>query len=339
VELSLLHMSTVQEAHDLLNGLGCYSVGADLMAAKAAFLVIQVNGLLPQAANILKQEMLAKGGEVAVPSGALRMEAGRVDCIVMGTLAQYTRLVDILTQQPFELSDLAKRLRLFAGLAAARPARSWLGPGADVAIGGLVDCDLRPPGVHDHAANAVALAWNLLEERSNFLVVMGSNDSMVQDVAQQLVHTAACPVAAWVPDSQPITLAPSMPVIAQQGYGLPGTDGPVLVMCTDEGATGLIEELVLAGVGTERLFVTAMLHHGPSDTVSRSLIPVGLPRLDAVFVRRQDIAMLSMSTRASVLTRLVDRGASVFITDEPRHVGELLNAIREDPWNSSPMRT
>jgi hypothetical protein len=332
-------MSTVQQAHDLLNDLGCLSVGADLMAAKAVFLVTRVNGLLPQAANILKQEMLAKGGEVAVPSGALRMETGRVDCIVMGTLAQYARLADILKQQPFELPDLAKQLQLFAGLAAARPARGRFGLGADVAIGGLVDCDLRPPGVHDHAANAVALAWNLLEQRSDFLVVMGSNISMVRDVAQRLVGTAACPVAAWVPNSQPIALAPEMPIIAQQGCGLPGNDGPVLAMCTDEGAADFIEELVLSGVGAERLFITAMLHHGPSDTVSEHLVPVGLPRLDAVLVRQQDIAMLSMSTRASVLTRLVDRGASVFITDAPRHVGELLDAIRKDPWNSSPMRT
>ncbi|MBA4364511.1 MAG: hypothetical protein C0398_00715 [Coprothermobacter sp.] len=339
MELSVVHMSTVQQAHDLLNGLGCYSVGADLMAAKAVFLVMRVNGLLPQAANILKQEMLAKGGEVAVPSGALRMEAGRVDCIVMGTLAQYARLVDILIQQPFELSDLAERLRLFAGLAAARPARNWFSAGAGIAVGGLVDCDLRPSGVHDHAANAVALAWNLLEQRSDFLVVTGSDNSMVQDVAQRLVGTAACPVTAWVPHSRPITLAPSMPVIAQQGYGLPKTDGAVLALCTDAGATDFIDELVLAGVGTERLFVTTMLHRGPSDTVSGPLVPVGLPRLDAVLVRQKDIAMLSMSMRASVLTRLVDRGASVFITDAPRHVGELLDAIREDPWNCSPMRT
>ena len=339
MELSRLHMPTLQQAHDLLNSLGCTSVGADLMAAKAAFLVIQVNGLLPQAANILKQEMLAKGGEVAVPSTALRMEAGRVDCVVMGTLAQYTRLVDTLRQQPFELSDLAKHLQLFAGLAAVRPAKSWFGRGTGVAIGGLVDCDLRPPGVHDHAANAVALAWNLLEERSDFLVVTGSNSSLVQDVAQHLVGTAACPITAWVPNSQPIILAPPMPVIAQQGCGLPCTEGPVLAMCTDEGGADFIGELVLAGTGTERLFVTATLHHGYSDTVCVPLAPVGLPRLDAILVRRQDIAMLSMSTRASVLTRLIDRGVSIVITDAPRHVGELLNAIGEDPWNSSPTRT
>lgn len=334
MELSLLHMSTVEQVHDLLNALGCYSVGVDLMAGKAVFLVIRVNGLLPQAANILKQEMLAKGGEVAVPSGALRMEAGRVDCIVMGTLSQYARLAEILEQQPFELSDLANQLKLFAGLAAAHPARSWFGPGGDVAIGGLVDCNLQPPGVHDYAANAVGLAWNLLEQRSNFLVVMGSSISMVQDVAQQLVDTAACPVAAWVPNSRLITLAPAAPVIAQQGCGLPGTDGPVLAICTNEGAAGFIEELMLAGVGADRLFVTVTLHDTSPDTASGHLIPEGLPRLDAVVVRQQDIARLSISTRAAVLTRLFDRGARVFITDAPRHIAELLDAVRKDPWNS-----
>jgi hypothetical protein len=198
---------------------------------------------------------------------------------------------------------------------------------------------LRPSGVHDYAANAVALAWNLLEQRSDFLVVTGSDRSVVQDVAQRLVGTAACPVTAWVPDSSPIMLAPSMPVIVQQGCGLPDTDGAVLALCTDAGASDFIEELQVAGVGTERLFVTAMLHHGPSNSMSGDLVPAGLPRLDAVLVRHEEFAVLSTSMRASLLTRLVDRGVSAFITDAPRHVGELLDAIREDPWNYSPLRT
>ena len=338
MELSLLHLSTVEEAHRLLAGLGCYPVGADLMAAKAMSLVIRVDGLLPQAANILKQEMLAKGGEVAVPAGALRLEAGRVDCIVMGTLVQYARLADILEQQPFELPDLAKRLRLFADVAAVRPARNWPVTGSNVVIGGLVDCDLRPSGVIDHTANTVALAWNLLEQRSDFLVVVGADVSLVQDVAHQLVDTAACPVAAWVPDGQPISLTPSMPVIVQQGFGLPSTDGPVLAVCTGQGSAEFIERLASAGVGADRLFVTVALERSTSDPLVMQSRLTGLPRLDAVVVRQRAIATLSTNTQASELTRLVDRGTSVFITDVPRHIAELLDAVRDDPWNFSPTR-
>ena len=333
MELSLVHMSTVEQAHGLLSGLGCYAVGVDLMAVKAMSLVIRVDGLLPQAANILKQEMLAKGGEVAVPARALRLEAGRVNCVVMGTLVQYARLAKILEQQPFELADLARRLRVFADLAAARPARAWPVTGSEVVIGGLVDCDLRPPGVIDHTANAVALAWNLLEQRSDFLVVVGADVSMVQDVAHQLVDTAACPVAAWVPDGPPIDLTPSMPIVVQQGCGLPSGDGPVLAVCAGRGSAEFIERLLSAGVGTERLFITVALDGSLLDTTSMQSVLAGLPRLDAVLMRQQAIATLSMSTQTSVLTRLVDRGASVFITDVPRHIAELLDAVRDDPWN------
>ncbi len=331
MELSLVHISTVQQAHDLLSNLGCYPVGADLMATKAICLVVRVNGLLPQAANVLKQEMLARGGEVAVPAGALHLETKRVDCIVMGTLTQYARLVDILGQQPFELPDLARRLRVFMKLAAARPVREWSAPRAGPAIGGLVDCDFRPSGVRDHLANTVALAWNLLEQRSDFLVVIGSDVATVRDVAQRLVDTASCSVAAWAPNSSPISLAPPLPVIIQQGYDLVSSDGPVFAVCTDEGSTDFIEKLVSAGVSAERLFVTTTLRHGPSNGIAGQLIPVGLPRLDAVFLRQQAIAALSTNTRISILTRLIDRGTSVFITDAPRHVAELLDAIGADP--------
>jgi len=334
--LSSLDIATVGEAHDLLSGLGCHVTGNDIMAPKAVFLVIRVSALLPQAANILKQEMLAKGGEAAVPSGALNMEARRVDCIVMGTLAQYGQLVETLKQQPFELSELAPQLSMFAGLSFARPLKHWLGAGADAAIGGLVDCDLQSPGVHDHNANAVAFGWNLLEERSDFLVVTGSSIAVVRNVAQQLADSAACPVAAWALNSPPVGITPAMPLVVQQGYGPATTNGAVLAICTGEGSTEFIEGLMEAEVGSERLFITAALGHMQADTISINPAPASLPRLDAVLVRQQDIATLSTNEQTTIVTRLVDRGASVFISDAPRHIRELLKATRHDPWNSSP---
>ncbi|MFZ2413997.1 MAG: hypothetical protein WAW16_07245, partial [Candidatus Cryosericum sp.] len=111
-------------------------------------------------------------------------------------------------------------------------------------------------------------------------------------------------------------------------------EGPVFAVCTNEGSADFIEKLMSAGISAQRLFVTITLQHGPSNNIPGQLIPVGLPRLDAVFLRQQAIATLSTSTRIGILTRLVDRGTSIFITDAPRHVAELLDAIRADPWNS-----
>lgn len=338
MKLALLHMATVRQAHGLLSSLRCYPAGSDIMAPKAIFLTIRVSGLLPQAANILKQEMLAKGGDVAVPSEALRMEADRVDCIAMGTIAQYDRLIENLNQQPFGLADLAPKLAIFSRLSASRPDKRWLGGDADTAVGGLVDCDLQPPGVHDPIANAVAFGWNLLEERSDFLVVTGANAATVQKVAQQLAGGAACPVAIWVRNQPPVSLAPSAPLVMQQGYGVLDTNGAVLAVCTDEGSLALIEELMAAHVEAERLFITAMLGKIPARSIPEHSIPSDLPRLDGVIVRRQDIDTLSATTRAAVVARFVDRGVSVFITDIPHHIHQLLDGIHDDPWNSSPIQ-
>ncbi|MCE5192893.1 MAG: hypothetical protein ABFD13_00925 [Candidatus Cryosericum sp.] len=334
--LSSLHAATVGEARALLADLGCHVTGTNIMAPKAVFLVLRVRGLLPKAANILKQEMLAKGGEAAVPSGALCMEAPRVDCILMGTLAQYDLLAGTLKQQPFGLSELASQLVLFAHLSPARPLKHWLGSSGDIAVGGLVDCDIHPPGVHDQAANPVAHGWNLLEERSDFLVVTGSNTAVVQEVAQHLAESSGCPVAAWAPDKPPIDVTSAMPVIVQQGYRSRPTDGAVLALCTGERSMEFIEKLMTTEAVSERLFITAALKCTDGKTASISPVPTTLPRLDAVFMRRQDLAMLSMNTQVTTLTRLFDHGTSVFITDIPHHLRGLLTAVSHNPWNSSP---
>lgn len=338
MKLSSVRISTVQQASELLSALRCYPAGSDIMAPKANFVTIRVSGLLPQAANILKQEMLAKGGEVAVPSDALRMGEQRVDCVVMGTIAHYDRLIKTLRQQPFELAELAPKLAIFSRLSASRPERRWLAGSADVAVGGLVNCDLQPPGVHDRAANAVALGWNLLEERSDFLVVIGSDTAMVQSVAEQLTAGAACPVAMWVPDQPPVGLAPSMPVVVQQGHEPPSTSGAVLAVCTGEDSLAFIERLITAHVGSERLFITAALGRISSGFSPEAALLSDLPRLDAVIMQQQDIAMLSVTTQAAVITRFADHGTSAFITDIPRHIRQLLDASQQDPWNSSPIQ-
>ncbi len=84
--------------------------GIEIMKEKGEFLLVKVDGLSPQAANILKQEMLAKGGEVAVGWEHARLQGEPGPAIIMGTRAQYRRLLAILPRQPFSLPDLAQEL-------------------------------------------------------------------------------------------------------------------------------------------------------------------------------------------------------------------------------------
>jgi dihydropteroate synthase len=82
------------------------------MAPKAITHIVRVNSLSNITANILKQEMLSLGGEVAVCRGALTGRVKKTDCLIMGNLVQFQRLNQKLHRQPFGLTNLASDLSL-----------------------------------------------------------------------------------------------------------------------------------------------------------------------------------------------------------------------------------
>lgn len=328
MQLSFVQRMTVHQAHDLLLSLGCHPSGATLMAPKAIHLCIRIDDLLPQAANILKQEMLAKGGEVAVPSSALRLSSGRISCIVFGTLSQLERLASALEEQPFELPDLASRLRLLCALTGSRP--SWLPcETGEANVGGLIDCDIQTTGVYDIVANSIAHAWSLMEQRCSFLVVEGSAESIVSRVVALLDHKASCPVAIWIHGTAPLAMETTTPLLLEPGNQHPSVfpvDAPVFAICKDSDPIGFLLALSSDSVDMERLFVTF--------TASTATKPAALPRLDCVIMREIDIAQISVATQASALACFMELGAQAIITDCPSRIHQLLTAIRENPWRS-----
>jgi len=86
------------------------SYGIGIMLAKAEHYLIRLNIVSNISANILKQEMLSLGGDVAVARGALTGSVNKTDCLLMGTLAQFSRLNQKLKNQPFGLSRLGQDL-------------------------------------------------------------------------------------------------------------------------------------------------------------------------------------------------------------------------------------
>lgn len=104
-----IRIDNQNQARDLLQKLGVWAKGIDIMAPKAQYFPIKVGPLSAPAAQILKQEMLSKGGEAASHGEVLK---GRDDnfLLLCGTLAQYQRLLPKLTLQPFGLAQLAGEL-------------------------------------------------------------------------------------------------------------------------------------------------------------------------------------------------------------------------------------
>ncbi len=86
------------------------SYGIKIMLPKAIQYLVRINSLPCIKANILKQEMLSLGGDVAVARDALTGKAKKTDCLLMATLSQFNRLTEKLNKQPFGLDRLAHDL-------------------------------------------------------------------------------------------------------------------------------------------------------------------------------------------------------------------------------------
>lgn len=81
--------------------------GIKIMLPKAVSHLVRINSVSNIAANILKQEMLSLGGDVAIARDALTGKVKKTDCLLMANLAQLNRLNDKLNRQPFGLDKLA----------------------------------------------------------------------------------------------------------------------------------------------------------------------------------------------------------------------------------------
>ncbi len=96
------------EAEKIMRNIGVDPYGANIMLAKAGTFLVQPDPLPCIAANILKQEMLSLGGDVAVPRRALCGGKKKTDCLIIGRHDQLSLLTKKLKAQPFGLHSLGE---------------------------------------------------------------------------------------------------------------------------------------------------------------------------------------------------------------------------------------
>lgn len=101
-----------KELKKLMQDIKVDPYGIEIMLPKAINHLVRINSISCIAANILKQEMLSLGGDVAVARDALTGKARKTDCLLMATLSQLNRLTEKLNRQPFGLDRLAQDLSL-----------------------------------------------------------------------------------------------------------------------------------------------------------------------------------------------------------------------------------
>ncbi len=161
--------------------LGVHPDSLPVFAAKSSILPFKLLQVRTPAANIIKQEMLAAGGDAAVPSGCITCAEKYVDIILLGTLKHYRLLLAKLARMPyFGIDKIKAELQ-----AALRPAelKTVLADGRELTyekmcIMGILN--ITPDSFYagsriDSVQEVVRRAGKMLEEGAGILDIGGES--------------------------------------------------------------------------------------------------------------------------------------------------------------------
>ncbi len=90
--------------------IGVSPEGIDLMAGKGVFRTIKIENVPLKATLLIKQEMLAKGGEAALCREAAGLSKDLCDMLIMGTDRAIQMAADTMQTQPFGLPEIGKEI-------------------------------------------------------------------------------------------------------------------------------------------------------------------------------------------------------------------------------------
>lgn len=113
-ENSTMHiykLGNISDKKAMLKMLGVKSAGVTIMAKKMELLCFFIKDLKTPAANILKQDALSIGAELAVPGGVILCEKPAYDCVLIGTRKHIELLSRKELAQPFGLKGVAAELK------------------------------------------------------------------------------------------------------------------------------------------------------------------------------------------------------------------------------------
>lgn len=111
-----LGSQTQEQYLKLFRTLGSDESGSKIMSKKANCHLLYIKDMHVGAANILKQDALSIGADLAVPMGTIIAKDKYVDVILMGTTKHFETLARKELAQPFGLKILAQELKSFTNL-------------------------------------------------------------------------------------------------------------------------------------------------------------------------------------------------------------------------------
>ena len=98
-EVSVFEVKTPQDAAGAMRKIGTTRIGSQIMQYKSIHLMLKIRNLTTTEGLIIKQEMLALGGDAALKRNAVSHETEITDVLIMGTMLQLGRAAKKLKRQ------------------------------------------------------------------------------------------------------------------------------------------------------------------------------------------------------------------------------------------------
>ncbi len=181
--MRFLNITSPARAEEELKRVGVDWPGIEAMLPKMGTVTLLLDGLECKVANILKQEMLSIGGDVAVARESVACGIERTDAILIGTPKQMGRLADKLAPQPFGLRGISDDMRRILSNV-ARDAFSLRTPRREIAVGaktlvmGIVNMtpdSFSDGGMFDSVEEAVGHARRMEEAGADIIDIGGES--------------------------------------------------------------------------------------------------------------------------------------------------------------------
>lgn len=217
----VLVLSTVDEVDAELARLGSDRAGRAIMAPKGVLRVVRVDGIDPRAAGILKQELLAKGGECALSRDVYDLPPGSTtSAVVMGTERELAAVLKVLRAQPFGLKKLGAAIEQTLAWTAG-PSAPWRCGRFSLPVGEAT----RVMGILNVTPDSFSEAGDLFDPE----VAVAAGRSMAADGGHILDVGGESTRPGAVPVTEEEEIGRVLPVIE----ALAGADGPGVPVSVD----------------------------------------------------------------------------------------------------------
>ncbi|HEY9205563.1 MAG TPA: dihydropteroate synthase [Candidatus Methanoperedens sp.] len=110
IEAELLDINNPEDCARAMRYIGATPTGSQVMKKKTVHYNIRLCNITATEALIIKQEMLARGGDAALPRGAVSHETEKASLIITGTQLEIERLINKIRHQVRELPLIADLL-------------------------------------------------------------------------------------------------------------------------------------------------------------------------------------------------------------------------------------